>query len=47
MYEGYSIKKDPETGLMIVRYNGRKIGSSQTEAAARIIRRRHSQRRSS
>jgi hypothetical protein len=45
MYEDYSIKKDPETGLMIVRFKGRKIGTSQTEAAARIIRRRHSQRR--
>ena len=47
MYERYSITRDPETGLMIVRFDGRKIGSSQTETAAKIIRRKHSQRQSS
>jgi hypothetical protein len=46
-YDRYSITRDPDTGLMIVRYDGVKIGSSQTEAAARIIRRRHSQREES
>lgn len=35
----YSIKRDPETGLMIVRRDGVKIGQTQTEAAAKIIRR--------
>lgn len=42
MYENYSIKREPEYGnLMIVRYWGHKIGSAQTERAAKIIRRRH------
>ncbi|WP_432112845.1 hypothetical protein [Streptomyces sp. S1] len=44
MYERYTITRDPDTGLMIVRYDGDKIGSSQTEAAAKIIRRKHYQR---
>lgn len=39
MSDTYTITRDPETGLMIVRRNGVKIGSSQTEAAAKIIRR--------
>lgn len=43
-YTAYTITKDPETGLQIVRFNGRKIGSSQTDTAARIIRRKHWQR---
>lgn len=47
MYERYSITRDPETGLMIVRYDSEKIGSSQTEAAAKIIRRKHYQRNGS
>lgn len=43
-YAGYTITKAPDTGLQIVRFNGVKIGSSQTEPAARIIRRRHAAR---
>jgi hypothetical protein len=46
MFERYSITQDPATGLMIVRFDGVKIGSSQTETAARIIRRKHNTRRS-
>jgi len=35
----YTITRDPETGLMIVKRDGVKIGQTQTEAAAKIIRR--------
>jgi hypothetical protein len=42
MYENYSIKRERGYGhLLIVRHNGVKIGSTQTEAAAKILRRRH------
>lgn len=44
MYERYTMTRDRETGLMIVRFDGVKIGSSQTETAARIIRRKHAER---
>lgn len=40
----YSITRDPETGLQIVRYRGRKIGETQTPAGAALIRRNHRRR---
>lgn len=43
-YSAYTITKATDTGLQIVRFEGVKIGSSQTETAARIIRRKHWQR---
>lgn len=44
MYEDYKIEKASDTGLMIVFYRGHKIGTSQTETAAKIIRRKHCMR---
>lgn len=45
MNADYTITRESEYGgLMVVRYQGRKIGTSQTEAAARIIRRNHIRR---
>lgn len=42
MYEMYSIKREPEYGnLFVVRHRGDKIGMTQTEHAAKMIRRRH------
>lgn len=42
MYQGYTIKREVAYGsLFVVRYNGVKIGTAQTEAAAKMIRRHH------
>lgn len=38
----YTIHKDRETGLMFVLADGAKIGQTQTEAGAKLIRRNHS-----
>ncbi len=44
-YERYTIRKEAEYGgLFVVRLDGVKIGQTQTEAGAMIIRRRHAQR---
>lgn len=40
----YAFDRHPHTGLLIVSYRGVKIGTCQTEAAARIIRRKHKER---
>lgn len=37
----YTITKDPETGLQVVRHNGIKVGQTQSLAGARLIRRNH------
>lgn len=40
-HKGWTITKDPESGLQIIRRpDGSKYGQTQTEAAARIMRRR-------
>lgn len=40
----YAIERHPHTGLLIVSYEGVKIGSTQTYAAACLIRRNHRRR---
>jgi hypothetical protein len=40
----YRITRDPSTGLMVATYQGKRIGTSQTEAAARMIIRNHKRR---
>ena len=42
----YSFDRDPDTGLMIVRHNGVKIGQTQTPTGARLIARNHRRRTS-
>lgn len=37
----YEIRYEREYALLVVRFNGRKIGTSPTEAGARLIRRNH------
>lgn len=37
----YKIHKDRDSGLHLVYFRGVKIGQTQTEAAARLIRRNH------
>ncbi len=37
----YRIARDPETGLQFVYADGKKIGQTQTESAAKLIRRNH------
>lgn len=37
----YTIKRDRNTGLLIVSHMGVKVGSAQTLAAARVIRSKH------
>lgn len=44
MKNGYEIVRDPETGLQIVRFNGTKIGQTQSPAGAALIRRNHQRR---
>jgi hypothetical protein len=44
MANDYTITRDPETGLQVVRFNGTKIGQTQTPAGAQLIRRNHRRR---
>jgi hypothetical protein len=37
----YEIYKAPDSGLMVVYADGAKIGQTQTEAGAKLIRRNH------
>lgn len=47
VHKGWTIMKDRESGLMIVYLpNGRKYGQTQTEAGARIMRRKAIERSS-
>lgn len=41
---GYTITRDSNTGLQVVRFNGTKIGQTQTPAGAQLIRRNHRRR---
>lgn len=40
----YAYSRHPETGLMVVTFKGKRIGTAQTEAAARLIIRNHKRR---
>jgi hypothetical protein len=40
----YAFERHPYSGLLIISYQGVKIGSAQTEAAARLIIRNHKRR---
>ena len=44
MDKRYAIERARNTGLLIVSYMGVKIGTTQTLAAARLIRRNHKRR---
>lgn len=41
---GYGFRRSSETGLINVTYRGERIGSAQSEAAARLVRRNHARR---
>jgi hypothetical protein len=42
---GYTMARETEHGgLVVVRYYGAKVGTSQTESGARLVRRNHARR---
>lgn len=41
---GYTIAREAPEGYMVVRYNGVKVGQTQTRAAAGLMRRNHMRR---
>lgn len=43
----YIIAPESEYGILVVRFDGRKVGQSQTEAGCRLIRRNHHNRQES